>query len=85
MRFIAKLVLVLSLFQLLDDIWPDFIQRRATVDALIADSVEEMKGKVIRAVAIHVSIISNGTYTSNKKRLSFKKYIYCPVPTDFYN
>ena len=42
--------------QFIVNICPDVIQIHLTADAHIADSVDEMKGKVIRALAVHVKV-----------------------------
>lgn len=45
------------IIQLIANIFPDaVIQIRLTTDANIADSVQEMKGKCIRALAVHVNL-----------------------------
>ena len=53
---IANLFFVFISIQLLINIAPNFIQIHLTADALIAESVELLKGRVIRAVVVQVII-----------------------------
>ena len=58
MGIVTNLFFIFVSIQLLADISPHFIQIHLTVDALIAESVKLLNGRVIRVLALHVSILS---------------------------
>ena len=50
------IVLFCFVIQFVNNLCPGLIQIHLTAEAHIADSVDDMKGKVIRALAVHVKV-----------------------------